>query len=275
LRPFKETEPMADPHLCQPDEHKSCGACCGLYNYRENGRAVLAERLHRRTALFTALRGDLDRYSQEAAAFEGKKLYETIYNCEFLGFVDERHKRVGCLLHPDTNGGADLRGISFYGEEPCRQHLCPSHEKLTTAEKEVVIRLLDDWYLYGLCITDIDLIKEYLFHIQNAVGEAFNPDRLDQSPELGKRMREFFSWKGSWPFRRQEALRFGKYYFVEGEYHIARIDYGQLGLNTSPYDGILLSLASVFTDNKEVRAAERMIRDNIEAVVKHYLTGSR
>lgn len=261
------------PPLCQPDEWKSCGACCGLYNYRDNSRAVLIERLRRRTACFAALRGNPDRYRQEAATLEGTKLYETIYNCEFLGFVDEGQKRVGCLLHPDINKGRDLRGISFYGKDLCRKHLCPSHEKLTMAERKVVIRLLDDWYLYGLCITDIDLVKTYLFHIQNAVGEEFDPAQLDTRPTLKRLMQEFFSWKEYWPFRRKEALRFGKYYFVEGEYHIARIDYEKLGLDPSPYDGILLSLASEFRDSSEVSAAEGMVRKNLEAVIGYYLTG--
>jgi hypothetical protein len=264
---------MKNLPLCQPDEEKSCGACCGLYNYQANSRGVLAERLRRRTECFSVLRGDLDRYRHEVAGLEGAKLYKTIYNCEFLGFIDEGHKRVGCLLHPELNNGEDLRGISFYGDALCRQHLCPSHEKLTQAEKEVVIRLLDDWYLYGLCITDIDLVKTYLFHIQNAAGEEFDPARLDPDPKLGMLMREFFSWKECWPFRRTEALRFGKYYFLEGEYHIARIDYEGLGLDPSPYDGIFLSLASEFRDRTEVSTAEGMVRDNIEGVVKRYLTG--
>jgi hypothetical protein len=271
----EKQSPQEGSPLCQPDACKSCGACCGLYNYQDNSRAVLTERLRRRTECFATLRDDLDRYRHEVAAFEGPKLYETIYNCEFLGFVDQGHKRVGCLLHPDINEGRDLRGISFYGEDLCRQHLCPSHEKLTTAEQVVVISLLDDWYLYGLCITDIDLIKSYLAHIQNAVGEEFNPPQMDTKPTLKRLMKEFFSWKEHWPFRRKEALRFGKYYFLEGEYHIARIDYEGFGLAPSPYDGILLSLASEFRDRLEVSAAEEMVRKNIEGVIALYLTGER
>ena len=259
--------------LCQPDECKSCGACCGLYNYHDNSRAVLTERLRRRTECFSALRNDTDQYRHEVATLEGAKLYETIYNCEFLGFIDKDHKRIGCLLHPDVNEGRDLRGISFYGADLCRQHLCPSHEKLTAIEKEVVIRLLDDWYLYGLCITDIDLIKSYLFHIQNAVGEEFDPVRLDTNPTLTKLMKEFFFWKEQWPFRRKEALRFGKYYFLEEEYHIAHIDYGGLGLDPSPYDAIFLSFASEFRDETEVSTAEEIVRKNIEGIIALYLTG--
>jgi hypothetical protein len=86
-------------------------------------------------------------------------------------------------------------------------------------------------------------------------------------------MQEFFSWKKHWPFRREEALRFGKYYFVEGEYHIAQIDYEGLGLDPSPYDGILLAFASEFRDRSEVTAAERIVRKNIEGVIALYLRG--
>ncbi len=39
-------------HLCQPDASKSCGACCGLYNYADSGREALTERLRNRTRLF-------------------------------------------------------------------------------------------------------------------------------------------------------------------------------------------------------------------------------
>ncbi len=29
-----------------------------------------------------------------------KRIYSTIYTCEFVGFLDEGFKRVGCMLHP-------------------------------------------------------------------------------------------------------------------------------------------------------------------------------
>jgi hypothetical protein len=264
---------MNNSHLCQPDLLKSCGACCGLYNYRANGRGVLVERLRRRSEIFMTNSSDVDRYVHEVASLEGAKLSETIYNCEFLGFIDEREQRVGCLLHPQRNNGVDLRGISFYGDELCRHHLCPSHEKLTTSEKEVVVLVVDDWYLYGLCITDIDLIKSYLCHIQNAVGEEFNPEKLTKKPELLRVMEQFFSWKEAWPYRRMNSLRFGKYYFLEGEHYIARIDYGKIGIDPSPYDTIFLSFASAFKEGEEVLAAEEMVRANIEKAVALYVRG--
>ena len=68
---------------------------------------------------------------------------------------------VGCLLHPMVNNGKDLREHSFYGKELCASHECPSYIYLTEEEKKSVIYGADDWYIYGLVITDIDFVKGY------------------------------------------------------------------------------------------------------------------
>ena len=39
-------------HLCQPDSGKSCGACCGLYNYADSTKESLVRRLKSRTRIF-------------------------------------------------------------------------------------------------------------------------------------------------------------------------------------------------------------------------------
>ena len=116
--------------LCQPDEGKSCGACCGLYNYVDSSRSSLKQRLRERTERFHNLvknPGDVERYAKEILAEEDfKKRYEVIHCCEYLGFLDKDEKKVGCLLHPQQNAGVDLRGSSFYGQELCAGHLCPA-----------------------------------------------------------------------------------------------------------------------------------------------------
>ena len=103
-------------NLCQPDEEKSCGACCGLYNWENHSRVTLESLLGRRTELFFSLEKppDLEEYSRACEALPpGPKLCETIYNCEFLGFLDRELKQVGCLLHPSLHNGVDLRTCSF------------------------------------------------------------------------------------------------------------------------------------------------------------------
>jgi len=169
--------------LCQPDAGKSCGACCGLYNWGDHSRTFLEQLLDERTEAFHRI-GSLPENT--LASFRRKqeereimpRLCDSIYNCPFLGFLDESRQRVGCLLHPTLHNGRDWRDVSFYGEELCREHLCPSNASLTDAEKQAVALVIDDWYLYGMVITDIDLVKEYFRLIADALGSAVAPDQL-------------------------------------------------------------------------------------------------
>jgi len=260
-------------NLCQPDASKSCGACCGLYNYADSGRESLVERLRRRTALFRAsVRGpeDLPRYAETVRATEdGARRYEVIHCCEYVGFLDAGERRVGCLLHPMQNGGKELRDASFYGRELCDGHFCPSYSYIARDEKLALIEILDDWYLYGVCVTDIDLVKEFFRLVSEAAGEMPPPARF-RDPALREEARRFFGLKLAWPFRSEAANRFGKYSFDGTEYAVHAIDYGALGCETSRFDRIFLSLQSDFASTGDVRKAEAIVREHLEAVVRRY-----
>jgi hypothetical protein len=69
--------------LCQPDAGKSCGACCGLYNYVDSSREALTQRLRARTKRFRELvktPGDVECYAGETFASEDFRMrYEVIY----------------------------------------------------------------------------------------------------------------------------------------------------------------------------------------------------
>lgn len=260
-------------HLCQPDDCKSCGACCGLYNYADSSREILVARLRKRTEIFRETvqsADDLPRFSRAIRRREPQeRLYEVIYCCEYLGFIDEEERRVGCLLHPLQNNGADLRDISFYGRELCDGHFCPSYHFLSREEKEGLINVIDDWYLYGLCITDIDLVKEYFRFLSERIYEVPRPERLREGP-LKELALQFFSLKTAWPFRAADANRFGKYYFDGSQYMISHIDYERLGCDRSRFDKIFLSLTSHFESKEQLRDAETMIQDCIEKFVDAY-----
>ncbi len=265
-----------DIHLCQPDPRKSCGACCGLYNYKDSSRESLEARLDARTTLFHDTvrdRRDLGAFAKRITSIESmEKRYEVIYCCEYLGFLDKEHRRVGCLLHPSMNRGVDMRDVSFYGRELCDGHFCPSYHYLAPWEQEAVVNTIDDWYLYGLVITDIDLVKEYFRLTAEALGEAPDPERL-KSGLLKDLVYRFFSFKIAWPFRSPEANRLGKYYFDGSQYMISHIDYDSLGLERSSFDKIFLSLTSRFASRDEVIRAENIIEKSIEAFVSHYRKG--
>jgi len=227
-----------DPHeaLCQPDSVKSCGACCGLYNHRDSSRPALVGLLRRTTSTFRSaggIEGDLGEYSRTMRSLVNEeKLSEEVFNCEFLGFLDSQEMRVGCMLHPAVNGGADLRSRSFYGEALCQGHLCPSHEKLSPEERLAVVVGVSGWYLYGLVITDIDLVKDFFHQVAARLGEAPRVAGL-LVPGVQRALTSFFELKEDWPFRDRESPRLGKYLFLDGGYIEHGIDYDALGLPRS------------------------------------------
>jgi hypothetical protein len=176
---------------------------------------------------------------------------------------------VGCLLHPAIHQGVDRRGESFYGAELCTGHFCPSFTHLTKVEQTAVLGALDDWYLYGLVITDIDLIKEFFKHVQNRLGESLRPDRLG---DLGvsQALRDFFRLKESWKYASSKR-RLGKYYFSHSEYQIARIEYGKnWKISPSNFDKILVSLSSEFGSKEDILEAESVIEEKMEKFVETY-----
>jgi hypothetical protein len=259
--------------LCQPDAGKSCGACCGLYNYVDSSRVALAGRLRARTQRFHNLvkvPADIGSYISATLSREDfAPRYEVIYCCEYLGFLDAEEKKIGCLLHPAQNSGIDFRTCSFYGQEICAGHICPSHHFIPAHQAQILIKIIDDWYLYGLCLTDIDLVTIYFRLLADKIGEEIKPDVFD-NPSLKENAREFFNWKINWPFRSEETNRLGKYYFDGSQFMIAYIDYAQFGREISPLDRIFMSLSSLFNNAQEIAEAENLIEDNIRRFVASY-----
>ncbi|HOK07225.1 MAG TPA: hypothetical protein P5269_07520 [Syntrophales bacterium] len=260
-------------HLCQPGAEMSCGACCGLYNYADSSRESLAARLRGRTALYGAwgrTPEDLEAFAAEIRRREdGTKRYEVIYCCEYLGFLDREERRVGCLLHPCQNGGRDLRGVSFYGRELCDGHFCPSYHYLSREEKLALLMIIDDWYLWGLVVTDIDLVKAYFRLAAEAVSEMPKPAAFSDR-EVRGRAGDFFALKLNWPYRSDDVRRFGKYYFDGSQYMIRPIPYDRLHCDPSPFDGIFKSLTSEFRSREEIQRAEDLIRAHIASFREAY-----
>jgi hypothetical protein len=259
--------------LCQPDEGKSCGACCGLYNYVNSSREALVRRFRARTRRFREIvknPGDVEYYADATFSLEDfTKRYEVIYCCEYLGFLDDAERRVGCLLHPGENSGLDLRTCSFYGQEICAGHICPSHHFIMISRLQSLLKIIDDWYLYGLCLTDIDLVTTYFRLLADRIGEEFKPE-VFEIEDLKNIAREFFGWKETWPFRSAEVNRLGRYYFDGSQYMISYIDYAKFGRDISPLDSIFMSLSSSFNNAAEIDQAQNLIWSNIEEFLSTY-----
>jgi hypothetical protein len=265
---------MVGIHLCQPHACTSCAACCGIYNLVDNTRESLVKRFEYRLTLMEKVRtGELtleDYTSVVRHREDGRRIFKTIYSCEFVGFLNEERTRVGCMLHPLVTGGEDLRIHSFYGREICDGHFCPSYQKLSPNEAEIVLATVDDWYLYGAVITDIDFVKTFFSLVQNALGEEVSPAKVRGNPRLAGIVKEYFSLKVAWPFCDTSKPRFGKYYFVGEEYDIDRIDYARLGAEVPVYDPIFLSLASSFGTKDDLDRAMTKIDTLIKGFCHEY-----
>jgi hypothetical protein len=121
------------------------------------------------------------------------------YSCEFVGFLNEEESRVGCMLHPLArgNGGRDWRGLSFHGAMACQGFFCRSYRELSPIQKEIILSAVNDWFLFGLVISDADLIHSFFRLVEE---NLIDPATL-LLPAPAKLVHEFFQWKIDWPYR--------------------------------------------------------------------------
>jgi hypothetical protein len=129
-----------------------------------------------------------------------------------------------------------------------------------------------DWYLYGLCITDIDLIKDFFELCEMKVHGPLQLERIAFEPDLASAFGSYLALKETWPFARDPG-RFGKYYFVESDYHIYHIDSEQFGLSFPFHNGIILSLGSVITSREELLEAVTLLDEKVETFLEAYHRG--
>ena len=189
-----------EPLLCQPDNRKGCVWCCGLYNVRDAGRDVLVRRLRRRTERFSLTPRTVDgilRYAEETRGEERLELVDPdFYACEFVGFLNRGETRAGCLLNPLSPGnkGVDWRGLSFHGGSACSGFFCRAFRELTEGERKLIVGSVDDWYIYGCLIGDIDYIKSVFGLVEEALGRSLDPEWMLQ-PDATSVVLEFFRWK--------------------------------------------------------------------------------
>jgi len=186
-------------HLCQPDLRKSCVWCCGLYNICNVSRETLVSALRLRTEEFARTERTVAailNFSEKTKQREQFRLLDPeFYACEYVGFLDEGETRVGCLLHPSARGneGTDWRGLSFHGAMACQGFFCRAHRELSGDETRLILETINDWFLFGLVISDVDFIKYFFHSIKDRLEPCANHEKL-VNPSALKVVREFFEF---------------------------------------------------------------------------------
>jgi hypothetical protein len=257
---------MAIRGLCQR-EHASCGACCGLYNRRDFGRSAVRDELRRRTRAFTDLPRTAEAFRRTARALEANgpaPLFPPVRVCPLLGFLDRAEVRVGCLGHPATTGGPDLRACGAYESGICETFLCPSHAWLSEEEAAIAeAACAGDAWLYGLVITDVPFLRAALDAVATRAGQRVELRHLDEAPfrlafGLLLALKEELAPGSDGLFG---AFRPGS----DGEPVPRRIDYAALGRPPSPLDELLLCVGADPRSGNDLELLEHEIHRRLAA----------
>ena len=254
-------------YLCQVGARVSCGACCGLYNVANLSRAALEDRLARRTQRFAAVTRTEDGIEQYRCEIEGwtpeERPFPHFHHCPFLGLIGEARARVGCLLHPAApgNDGHDFRYLSYYGAQACRSYFCPTTRSLPARYLYILRGLWDDWYPYGLIITEHPLLNAVFTALEDRIARRVGPDDFPAHSKAARRLRELVELKLSWPYRCAEAPGPCHFFFENGLYPRPEIQWPSSARPGWPDEIIFRELESCFESEKDVLQAAKRLRD--------------
>lgn len=252
-------------YLCQVSPTVSCGACCGLYNVRNLSRKRLTDMLEKRTGRFARVPrtvAAIDRFALDTLRAEGRsRPMKNFHHCPFLGLIGPGNRTVGCLLHPlaDGNAGIDWRGLSYYGALACATYFCPTCRELVPAHKRLIRQAADNWYDYGLMITETGMLTAFLISVEDRLGRPVDNRDLERHPQAATPIRQFLAVKGTWPFCDPESVRPANFFFNKKEYQPPAIDFMALGVAESVWAPVLTALWSVLPDLPALNEAESLL----------------
>jgi hypothetical protein len=251
--------------LCQR-AGASCGACCGLYNRRDLRREAIRADLARRTLALAGVPPTREAFAAAARALAAAgpaPLFPSVRVCPLLGFLDPAETRVGCLAHPLSTGGPDLRDCGVYDAHTCDAFLCPSHAWLSEEEADLAAEVCRDWHLYGLVVTDVPFLRACLEAVARRAGARVERRHLADEG-FARALRRLLAVK--------EELAPGS----EGLYGAFRagpdggevpraIDYGALGRARSEYDAILTCAGADPRSGNDLDRLEAEVRRRVDA----------
>lgn len=259
-------------YLCQVNKQISCGACCGLYNVADPSLDALMEMLTYRTDAFARIPRDSDSilaFKEETEARESQKRpFPEFHHCPYIGLIGRERLLVGCLLHPlvEGNKGIDFRELSFYGQMACKLYFCPSYYYLPRIIKEIVIKVVRDWYIYGLVITELKLLTVFFEEVERRLNQPITKEDIIENDNCFEAVRQFLDLKLHWPFRVRTSIGLSNYFFKNQLYPKPPVNYETIGETTSMYDTIFREFVSSFGSVNELHKAEDLVEGIIERI---------
>ncbi len=252
-------------YLCQIRPTVSCGACCGLYNIADPSRDTLETMLIQRTEAFSKVPRtirDIDNFRMKIEGWTSpERPFPQFHHCPFLGMIGGAAGCVGCLLHPAASGnnGQDWRGLSYYGGMACRTYFCPTYRHLPAPHLEILRNTMDDWYLFGLIITERKLLAAFFRELENRMQRPPEPHEFHPTSKAAELLREFATLKIKWRHRRPNAPGPCNYFFENGEYPRPTVQRSGTEIPLSQYETIFRELDSSFPALEDLRSAEKQL----------------
>jgi hypothetical protein len=270
-----KAEDMAVPggvYLCQVSESVSCGACCGLYNLTYISANTMINILKVRTSRFAKIPREVShiiRFGETICSLiRNDQPFPDFHHCPYVGLIGNKKSRVGCLLHPmaEGNEGVDYRGLSYYGGMACRIYFCPVNRTLPKRIKNIVRTCFDDWYEYGLIITENNLIAGIFQEIEGRLEKPLYLDMI--SPEALSKIYRLLTLKLNWQFR-SPKWPIVNYFFEDQKYQPPIIDYEKIGVKPSRFHTIFQELGSSFFSARSMYQAEDILNIHFDSVIKN------
>jgi hypothetical protein len=206
--------------------------------------------------------------------------FPEFHHCPFLGLIGREKSRVGCLLHPDApgNNGADYRSLSWYGIQACRTYFCPATHKLPTIYQSILLQAIDDWYIYGLIVTEHALVTAYFKEMEFRLKRPIMVSDYTQNTGVVAAFREFAELKIKWPYRSANFPGPCNYFFENSLYPRPAVFRKTSEIPQSRYENIFRELDSGFFSEEDIAAAERVLDDlffkTVRAIEKSYSISS-
>lgn len=253
-------------NLCQTPT-ATCGACCGLFNFRDHSRESLSTELRRHTSALAAVPRTAEAFSQKASELKASapsSLFPLVRVCPLLGFLDDAEEKVGCLAHPAVIG-EDLRDCGVYTSEICESFTCPSYIWLDDAMADLIRAACPDWYTYGLVVTDVEFVRAVLSRLVEDLARPVSAEEL-----LTKALPQIsllFALKANAPGTARDGRVFGRFEDSGGDDPRMRmIDYEGLDVRSAREDLLVLCLGYAPANEAELSQARGLVQRHLASV---------
>jgi hypothetical protein len=132
--------------------------------------------------------------------------------------------------------------------------------------KTIVRDAVDDWYLYGLVITETTLLTSFFEALERRIRHPFAQYRMFRNDRFLEVFREFISLKLTWPFRPQPNPSPCNYFFEDNRHPKPPLllKYTERQKHPIRYRALFQELITRFQTENERHEAESLIDDLLD-----------